>query len=202
MQPENRNVGIDLDGVIADIVGQLIRFSRVQYDLTLLSSQFRSEDIETCTPIKADQLKTLFSQPKFFQTMRAVHRARQTLLKLSAAGYTINIVTDRFWYPTIQDDTRKWLSDRLIPFTSLAFARKTEKQATAERIGLGWFIEDQRSNANLLSKVSRVFLIDRPYNQGLIAKQVVRVKNLAEATETILANRSTRPDDSCLSRTG
>ena len=33
--------------------------------------------------------------------------ARRSLMRLIAAGYAVHIVTDRFWYPQIQDDTRK-----------------------------------------------------------------------------------------------
>lgn len=178
-------MGVDLDGVIADIVTQLVRFSRSEYDLRLVPSEFRSENIETCTPIKTEQLRKLFSEPKFFQTMRAMQGARRSLMQLIAAGYAVHIVTDRFWYPEIQDDTRRWLSDRFIRVNSLAFATKTEKQSVARNLEIGWFIEDQRSNANLLSEVCRVLLIDRPYNQGLLAPDVLRVKTLPQAVDTV-----------------
>ncbi len=188
MQIPNKNVGVDLDGVIADIVGQLVRFSRIEYGLSLVPSEFRSENIETCTPIKPDQLRKLFCKPKFFQTMRAIQGAQRSLMRLIAAGYTVHVVTDRFWYPEIQDDTRKWLSDRLIRVKSLVFATRIEKQSVARNLELGWFIEDQRSNANLLSEVCRVLLIDRPYNQGLLAPDVLRVNTLRQAVDTVAHN--------------
>lgn len=185
MHIPNKNVGVDLDGVIADIVTQLVRFSRSEYDLRLVPSEFRSENIETCTPIKTKQLRKLFGEPKFFQTMRAMQGARRSLMQLIAAGYAVHIVTDRFWYPEIQDDTRRWLSDRLIRVNSLVFATKTQKQSVARNLEIGWFIEDQRSNANLLSEVCRVLLIDRPYNQGLLAPDVLRVKTLPQAVDAV-----------------
>lgn len=188
MQIPNKNVGVDLDGVIADIVTQLVRFSRSKYDLRLVPSEFRSENIETCTPIKTEQLRKLFSEPKFFQTMRAIQGARRSLMQLIAAGYAVHIVTDRFWYPQIQDDTRQWLSNRLIRVSSLVFAHKTEKQSVARNLEIGWFIEDQRSNANLLSEVCRVLLIDQPYNQGLLAPDVLRVKTLQQAADAVVRN--------------
>ena len=205
MQIPNKNVGVDLDGVIADIVTQLVRFSRSKYDLRLVPSEFRSENIETCTPIKTEQLRKLFSEPKFFQTMRAIQGARRSLMQLIAAGYAVHIVTDRFWYPQIQDDTRKWLSNRLIRVSSLVFARKTEKQSVARNLEIGWFIEDQRSNANLLSEVCRVLLIDQPYNQGLLASDVLRVKTLQQAVDAVVHNfiPGTAPaDENLLRRSG
>jgi uncharacterized HAD superfamily protein len=184
----NRHVGVDLDGVIADIVTQLVRFSRTEYKLHLIPAEFRSENIETCTPIRAEQLRRLFCDPKFFQTMRAIQGARRALTRLITAGFAVHMVTDRFWYPRIQDDTRKWLTTRLIHVNSLIFARKTEKQSVARELGIRWFIEDQRSNANLISEVCRVLLIDHPYNQGLLAPDVVRVKTLQEAVEAVVTN--------------
>jgi uncharacterized HAD superfamily protein len=188
LQIPNKSVGVDLDGVIADIVTQLVRFSRNEYDLRLVPSEFRSENIETCTPIKAEQLRKLFCEPKFFQTMRAIQGARRSLMQLIAQGYAVHIVTDRFWYPQIQDDTRKWLSNRMIRVNSLVFANKTEKQSVARNLEIGWFIEDQRSNANLLSDVCRVLLIDQPYNQGLLALDVLRVKTLQQAVDAVVHN--------------
>ena len=174
-------MGVDLDGVVADIVTQLVRFSRSKYDLRLVPSEFRSENIETCTPIRTHQLQKLFREPSFFQSMRAVQGARQLLVNLGESGYRVHIVTDRFWYPEIHEDTREWLSNRLIRVASVVFATKTEKQAVARDLGLGWFIEDQRSNANLLSEVCRVLLIDKPYNQGTLEPNVLRVKGLKKA---------------------
>ena len=205
MQIPNKNVGVDLDGVIADIVTQLVRFSRSEYDLRLVPSKFHSENIETCTPIKAEQLRKLFCEPKFFQTMRAVQGARRSLMQLIAAGYTVHIITDRFWYPQIQDDTRKWLSNRLIRVESLVFARKTEKQSVARNLAIGWFIEDQRSNANLLSEVCRVLLIDQPYNQGPLAPDVLRVATLQQAVDAVVRNfvpGTAQADESLRRRTG
>lgn len=186
MRIPNKNIGVDLDGVIADIVTQLIRFSRTEYGLDLAPSTFQSENIETCTPINAEQLTTLFCDPTFFRTMRAIRGVRPSLSGMVAAGFAVHIVTDRFWYPGIQDDTRNWISQRMIPATSVVFASKNEKQTVARDLELGWFIEDQRSNANLLSEVCQVLLIDRPYNQGVLASNVQRIKTVGVAAELIL----------------
>jgi 5'(3')-deoxyribonucleotidase len=181
----NKIIGVDLDGVIADIVTQLVRFSRTEYGLDLSPSTFESENIETCTPINAEQLRRLFCDPKFFRTMRAIPGARTSLARLVDAGFTVHIVTDRFWYPGIHDDTRYWISRRAIPATSVVFANKSEKQTIARDLEFRWFIEDQRSNANLLSNVCRVLLLDRPYNQGMLASNVQRTKSLNVASEII-----------------
>ena len=118
--------------------------------------------------------------------MRAVQGARQLLMRLEAAGYRVHIVTDRFWYPEIHEDTRDWLSNRMIRVASVVFANKTEKQRVARDLEFAWFIEDQRSNANLLAAVCRVLLIDKPYNQGTLAPNVQRTKSLSAATDLLV----------------
>jgi 5'(3')-deoxyribonucleotidase len=204
LQIPNNNIGVDLDGVIADIVTQLVHFSRIRYGLRLTPSQFSSENIETCTAINAGQLNALFCEPTFFRTMRAVQGARRSLAQLSAAGYVIHVITDRFWYPGIQDDTRKWVTSRLLRIGSLNFARKAEKPSVAGRLGVRWFIEDQRSNANLLSQVCRVLLIDQPYNQGLLAANVLRVKSFQDAVNVVVNDLQAGPfpNGDCLQPVG
>lgn len=187
-QMQNKIVGVDLDGVISDIVAQLVRFSRNQFGIEMAASDIQSESIETCTPINLKQLTQIFRQPTFFRSMRAVQGARRSLRELSSRGYTIHIVTDRFWYPQVQADTRRWLSDRLIAVESVSFARKTEKQHVARELGIGWFIEDQLSNANLLSEVCRVLLVDRSYNRGAVCPHVLRVSGIGEAVDCILGS--------------
>jgi len=186
LRTPNKNIGVDLDGVIADIVTQVIRFCRIEYGLDLDAANFKSENIETCTPINAEQLTRLFCNPTFFRSMRAIRGAGPSLARLVSAGFTVHVVTDRFWYPVIHDDTRNWISQRAIPASSVVFASKNEKQVVARDLKLGWFIDDQRSNANLLSEVCEVLLIDRPYNQGELASNVQRLKSVSAAADLIL----------------
>jgi uncharacterized HAD superfamily protein len=193
LQTPSKQIGIDLDGVVADIVTQLVWFSRKKFAIRLDRSEFRSENIETCTPIKSDQLESLFRDPKFFRSMRAVPGARALLGHLRSAGCKVHVITDRFWYPEIHDDTRQWIVDRMIQVDSVRFATKGEKQLIARQLQLEWFIEDQRSNANALSSACPVLLIDRPYNQGVLAPNVVRVRSFRDAVGSVLLQMRTEP---------
>jgi len=182
-------VGCDLDGVIGDIVRQLVRFSRRQHRVFLTKKHIVSENIETCTPLEREQLHKLFENSEFFRTLPVIPTAQRALSKLKAAGLSIHVVTDRFWYNGIHEDTTNWLKRHRIPFDSVVFARKVEKHDVAERLGLRYFIEDQLSNARLLAPLCQVLLLDRPYNQGQIPDQVTRVKTIQEATDVILESR-------------
>lgn len=179
-------VGCDLDGVIGDIVPQLVRFSRTQHRIRLTRKHIVSENIETCAPIRQEQLHRLFENREFFRSLPVVPGARKSLLTLRAAGCVIHIVTDRFWYGEIHEDTANWLKRHRIPFDSVTFARKAEKQDVARRLKIEWFIEDQLSNARLLSPLCSVLLLDRPYNQGETPEHVTRVNDLQQGVAAIV----------------
>jgi len=182
-------IAIDLDGVLGNITQQLVRFSAAEYRLRLQQRNFTSENIDTCTPISEEQLRKLFQSPRFFRTMQPIRGASKWVRTLQSRGSAINIITDRFWYEGIQQDTVDWLHHHQIPYDSIAFARKVAKQDFAKDLKVDWFIEDQLSNARLLSVVCKVILIDRPYNQGDLPSTAIRVRNLGDAVSTIRAVR-------------
>lgn len=183
-------VGCDLDGVIADIVQQLVRFARFQHRIRLSKKHIVSENIEKCAPIRQDQLHQMFKTPAFFRSLPAFYGARKSLSALRTAGCTIHIVTDRFWYDGIREDTIHWLERHRIPFDSVSFARKAEKQDVARNLNISWFIEDQLSNAQLLSPLCQVILLNRPYNAGETPVGVTRVDNLQQAVTSITESES------------
>lgn len=190
-------IGFDLDGVIADIVGQLLLFLRVKSGIELSRDDLVSENIETCTPISRESLTTFFRDPAFFTTIRPVSGARRLLATLRSCGHPVHIVTDRFWYAGLHQHTEAWLWEHGIPFDSLRFARKTEKQEVVSELGLRWFIEDQLSNANRIASSCNVLLLDRPYNRGWVCPNVERVSSLRDIAEVILDSNSTITNSAC-----
>jgi uncharacterized HAD superfamily protein len=194
-----QRVGMDLDGVIADIAGQLLGFIHRTLGVALSVDELTSEDIETCTPVSREQLVSFFRDPAFFQGVQPFPNAGRALTALRDSGCSLHIITDRFWYAGLHQHTEEWLREHRLPYDSLDFARKGEKHGFAAKLRLQWFIEDQLSNANLLAQSCRVLLLDRPYNrqQGAQARRVERVYSLDEAVERILeaagSNTTGRP---------
>ncbi|MGH9556308.1 MAG: 5' nucleotidase, NT5C type, partial [Terriglobales bacterium] len=174
------------DGVLSDIVAQIVRFAHRRFGVSLSRESFTSENAETCTSLSRHQLVELFTSSDFYRTMPCMSEAKRLLQVLTKHGATVHIITDRFWYPEIQEDTRYWLGKNHLVFDSLHFVRKTEKQRKAKELGIEWFIEDQISNAVLISSECDVVLVDRPYNRGLLPTRVVRVERLEEASRMIL----------------
>lgn len=185
-------VGIDLDGVVADIVHQIVEFSRTHIGLLLTAAELRSENVETCTPLTREQLVRMFTCREFFRRMPMIEGAKDAVAWLRDAGFSTHFITDRFWYPEIEQDTREWLHFNGIAYESLNFARKADKHTTAVNLGLKWFVEDQLSNARLLSSSCHVLLVDTPYNQGATTGAITRVATLKDAVDALLRSNSRR----------
>ncbi|MEK6408388.1 MAG: hypothetical protein AABN34_15785 [Acidobacteriota bacterium] len=62
-------VGIDIDGVIADIVGQLVKYARDLWGYSINANDLTSENVNTCTELSTAQALQMFSTPSFFRTM-------------------------------------------------------------------------------------------------------------------------------------
>ncbi len=108
-------VGFDLDGVLADIVSQLVQFAKEKHGISLLPEQITSEHAETCTPLTLSQLEEVFRERTFFTTMPPLSGAQNALRDLRGLGLEVDILTDRFWYQEIRADTKAWLADNGIP---------------------------------------------------------------------------------------
>lgn len=182
----DRLVGVDIDGVIADIASQLVKYAADLHGCILSPESITSENVEACSDLSSDQVKEIFSSSSFFQTLPVFPSAKASLAKLNNNNWRIVLMTDRFWYPEIQDDTLTWLRENDLTFDSLYFVSKKNKAACAKELGINVFIEDQLSNATLLSEVcEQIFLVDRSYNQGPIHPRIIRVSELADAVQLL-----------------
>lgn len=179
-------IGCDLDGVVADIVSQLVEFARRNHNFRLKPEQIVSEQAETCTPLSLQQLQAMFRERIFFTTMTAFSDARAALSDLRSLGFSVDIVTDRFWYPEIRTDTIAWLEAHDIAYDELRFVSRFEKHITAAEWNYRFVIEDQAPNALLLSSVTEVYLLDRPYNRTISSNERIRrVRSLSEVVGAV-----------------
>jgi uncharacterized HAD superfamily protein len=182
-----------IDGVLSDIAGHLVTFANKRFNCDLSIADIVSENVETCSELSVEQLQQIFSTSEFFKTLPVLNSASTSLKQLRQSGLEIVLMTDRFWYPEIQQDTLTWLKKSRIPFDSVRFVRKSKKAEEARKLDLRLFIEDQLSNANALAQVcERVFLVNRPYNQGHAHPNVVRVSSVREAANLLTSFSSAR----------
>jgi uncharacterized HAD superfamily protein len=176
-------IGIDIDGVISDIAGHVIDYASQMFECLIAPQQITSDRMETCTDLSGEQLTSIFRTPEFWRTLPLIPTTREWLREISQMNWEIVLMSDRFWYPAIEDDTRTWLTKHDIPFDLLEFARRAEKAQRSRDLGIRVFIEDQLSNANMLADVcEKVFLLDRTYNHGNLSKVATRVFDLQQIT--------------------
>lgn len=182
----NNKIGVDIDGVISDIAKHIIDYAAQKFGCVIPPEQITSDRMENCTNLSAEQLISIFQNPEFFRTLPLISSTRDWLNEASRKGSEIVLMTDRFWYSGIEEDTRCWLGTHQIPFDVLEFTRRAQKAERARELAIRIFLEDQLSNANMLAEVcERVFLLDRTYNQGEVSPNVIRISTCSDCLDSL-----------------
>lgn len=102
---------------------------------------------------------------------------------LRRAGYFVVIATARPFdeYPGLMMRTLNWLGKNKFVFNDLFNSRKKHIDIMLRYPDLSFMIEDNRAIANQISSLGKkVFLLNNEYNQGTIAKNVIRVSSFAD----------------------
>lgn len=178
-------IGIDIDNVIADSTpsyiarfnqafGTKIRYEEV-YDFYHLEA---SAGIE---PKKAEEFFVNIIHTDDFQlSIPPYEEPKKVIKNWLKKGYSIHYITAR--PPNMLNVTKKWLQKHgfwvdgisLDVFNETQYKTDIEfKRETAKKLGIDIFIEDHREIAKALGV--QVFLLDRPWNQGKMPKNIVRV---------------------------
>jgi len=169
-------LGVDLDNCLNDLVGPLRE--RVKKELNIELPEITSYHIEDCTPLNKRQVQSFFTS-EFFQSLPADFDAVEVLQRFYALGNSIWVVTDR----EIEhlNGTYRWLEGNGIPYTAVQLSSPFDKAYIAETRRLKRFVEDRLDTAIALAAVcERVYLIDKPWNQGDVPENVMRVSGWRE----------------------
>ena len=167
-------MGIDLDGVICDMIADFLIEAKKRHNLEINKEDLTDYDVWDATSISRDQAKGIYRDGIFLAKLGVVPGAEEYIYNLYTAGVFIHIITAR--YENRKISTEGWLSDNSIVYDMLSFVPANTKAKFAERNGIDVFIEDKYSTALDLGNVCRaVFLIDYPWNQGVLPRNVYRV---------------------------
>jgi uncharacterized HAD superfamily protein len=186
--PSSKRIGVDLDGVLNDLAGQVIQIARSRFALDISRKDITCHDLTRCTDLTAAQVKEIFQATDVFHSSAPADAAIDALSKLHTAGWTIHIVTDRFWHTRSEDwaGAKVWLEKYGFEWDHLDLARASEKAKYAQSYGLSVFVEDNYDTAIGLSRVcDRVYLLDQPYNQGDLPPNVYRVPDWFAITKDL-----------------
>jgi len=172
--------GIDLDGVVADLIGPSIKKinKRHYHNKGLLKKPLKREDITSyyfadCIPgLDWDEIVKIWDNSEFILNQPLLPWARWGVKRLKDLGYEVYIVTARQSH--LKAFTLEWLKKRKIPFDDIVTGKREEKLSYIERNKLDIFVDDRARNAlDAAQFCKRVYLIDKPYNRQLTARDTM-----------------------------
>lgn len=179
-------VGVDIDGILADYPFSFMQFVNKKMKTNFKREQIRDYDLKNNLGLTTEQyiqIKDEYRQSGQKRFIPLVLGSVDLLKLLKSQGYTIILLTSRPYkkYKRIFADTQEWLKKHKLIYDAILYDEDKDVRLIKEFGGqkVKFFIEDVLSNANKISDLGvKVFLVDKPYNQGAEAANVIRVKDL------------------------
>lgn len=162
-------LNIDIDGVIRNIIPNLIQTYKEQYDIysKLKEEDIKTHDVTVEMPLIKDVKEYLLYNAEYiFELSKPYPGALEFLDQLKSQRHTIQIVTNQI--PPTEINTMKWLNEYSVPYDSLHFAR--DKTVVKGEI----LFDDKIKNLEACVNETIPIVMDRPWNQkfkGLRVKQ-------------------------------
>jgi uncharacterized HAD superfamily protein len=178
---DSQIIGLDLDGVLADIAPEFLKYVKKEFGLNFCLDDIRSYDATEWSGLNSEQVGHIFSTTDIFTTVEPVPCSIQATKILRKAGWKIHIITFRPWYSKVKSITLEWLENHGFFYDTLHMSEGHDKTKFVPEHCIKVFVEDRRESAELMSRLcERVYLLDYPYNQGQIRDNIRRVRYWAE----------------------
>lgn len=185
---DEKVIGIDIDGVLADYPNGFIKFISEETKTDLSKVVLNKYDLYTIISDKIPggaetlrKLKHKFRIEGHKKNLEVIPGAIDGMKYLKEKGYTIVLLTARpaKEYPRIFSDTIEWLKKYNIPYDAILFDEDKEKRIIKEFPNMKFMIEDAAQNANKIAPEGyKVFLLEKSYNNDEFThRNVVRVNN-------------------------
>jgi hypothetical protein len=169
-------VGLDIDGVLADYVGGLLRFVNTRLTTRYTPAEILCEGVGRSLPIAPDTYRAL--KREFRDSgleglgSEPIPGAVSFVRGLKTRGYYVCLITGRPCraVPRLVPDTLAWLERHRVPFDACLFERrKPECLASLARTGqLAGFVEDSAEQAQRIAALGiAVWLRRTTYNTGV-----------------------------------
>ncbi len=183
-------IGLDIDGVIADIQSEMIiRIKEafgVEKDIADWKSFLWEDEFECVTPEWAlEQL----GDPTLYLNCLCYGPAWYMVNKWFMTGNDVFLVTCRG--PKTGERTipatEKWLSDWELNFNQLIHSQKRlNKSDACLELGIQLFVEDDPHEARILaSNGIETYLLDHPYNRDYDIGDATRISSLYDVDDII-----------------
>ena len=186
------NVGIDIDGVLADSVPSFLALLNLMFGRQWTPADivtYRFEDALHISEDDAVHFWKLFARQGGWSRIRPIKGAVEFTTRL-AKKHAIILVTGRPRH-YVEIETKAWLRQHKIAYDELIFVGNDEDKLQASR-GAGFrldlLIEDSYEYGKPLADAGiPVLLIDYPWNRNIPAHpHIRRIRSLADAPKIIL----------------
>ena len=184
----NKIVGVDIDGVLADYPECFIDFINDKVGTDFKAKELNQYNLyEAITDIPTEVMKELkheFRKSGKLKKVGILPGAKEFLQRLKDKDYRIILLSARPYkkYRRIFADTKEWLKENDLAHDAILWGEDKLNRMIREfgEKSVKFFVEDNLKNANSISKSTKVYLLNKSYNQGVLSENVVRVKNLKE----------------------
>lgn len=185
LKPDDHVVAVDLDGVLAQYPENWLRFLQRHGYPELTMEDARGWHMFPQVPRREYyRLKHKFREEGYESLyLDPFSDAASFTWELRRRGIKIVVLSSRPYkeYKRIQVDTSMWLQQCAIEVDAFVWDSKKRDRILSQFPHLRFMVEDDRDTANELAALGyRVYLRDRPYNQGFISPGVVRVQSLLD----------------------
>lgn len=149
----NKNVVVDVDGVIADFEGEFIR--------TFGDDRRELESLESRYPSRGAEINRFVNNPATYKTLQPIPLGLSIVEYLTDNGWDVDIVTSR--PADVEWITRRWLKEWGVNF--LSFSINPNKAGKIYELEPVCAIDDLISVARTLKRYSvPVLLMQQPWN--------------------------------------
>jgi 5'(3')-deoxyribonucleotidase len=167
----SRKIYLDIDGVVADIVGRIVQLG-FPIPKTYTFQEYNKTD--------RLYLKNLFDTPNFNLSLNVLPSAKDAVDLLEKLDLFGGFLTSRTSSKEVITSTKKWLTNH--GFSDNVIFRKDKHEYLKEVNALG-IVEDNPLIVPLLKKYNIVYVIvSCPYNEGVLP----RANNTLDAVKKLI----------------
>lgn len=183
-----KRIGIDVDGVIANISNEIshrLKRDGFSHDLSLWKKYLLEENHPQ---VDEQWMLTQFKDPTFWLNAIPFKDAWHVLNNWFMNNIDIYLLTCR---PSeySKDVTYRWLDEWFINYNNIIFdIPKNQKHEYLQKLNISLFIEDNPVEAKIAAKTTETYLMDRPYNKRYKIGHAKRISSMHEIEKKVFAD--------------
>jgi len=173
------HIGVDLDGVLGDILEVTVRHLNGHFAKELKVDDVWDYDLSKVYAVPQEEVAAYYSaNPQMLMEPKPMPGAVTALRRL-AGGHRLTVITARD--ESQRGLTERWLQGHGLVYHRLVMVGNHDKRQSCRENKIDLFIEDRKANAlNLAELGIPVILLAAPHNGGELPPGTVRLKSWPE----------------------